>query len=246
MDITDLLKTVNFVILQNDWYCENNLYVSPTGMDEKEGFCLYGKLISPWWHIYASVNQVSIGSDNGLSPTQHQAIIWTNARLLSIKLLGRNFSEILIKIQDFSFTKLYLKILSAKWRPFCLTDIRKFAGSCPNILGRIPILQSFFETQTWFQMRYDMSYVRLVSHYSEVIMSEMASQITGVSIVYSTVCSGTDQRKPQSSTSLAFVRGIHGWPANSLHKGPVMRKMFSFDDIIMCFAPFVIVIISAI
>ena len=70
-------------------------------------------------------------------------------------------------------------------------------------------------------------------HYSDVIMSTMASQITGVSIVYSTVCSGTDQRKYQSSASPAFVRGIHRWPGNSPHKGPVTRKMFPFGDVIM-------------
>ena len=63
-------------------------------------------------------------------------------------------------------------------------------------------------------------------HYSEVIMGVVASQITGVSIVYSTVWSGADQRKYQSSASLAFVRGIHRWPVNSLHKGPVTRKCF--------------------
>ena len=49
-------------------------------------------------------------------------------------------------------------------------------------------------------------------------MHTMASQITGVSIVYSTVCSGADQRKHQSFASLAFVRGIHRWPVNSSHK----------------------------
>ena len=52
-------------------------------------------------------------------------------------------------------------------------------------------------------------------HYSDVIMSVMASQITGVLIVYSTVCSGADQRKHQSSASLVCVRGIHQWPVNS-------------------------------
>ena len=62
-------------------------------------------------------------------------------------------------------------------------------------------------------------------------MSMMASQITDVSIVYSTVCSGADQRKHQSSALLAFVRGIHRWPVNSPHKGPVTRKMFPFDDV---------------
>ena len=58
-------------------------------------------------------------------------------------------------------------------------------------------------------------------------MSAMASQITGISTVYSTVCSGADKRKFQSSASLAFVRGIHRWPVNSPYKGPVTRKKHS-------------------
>ena len=70
-------------------------------------------------------------------------------------------------------------------------------------------------------------------HYSDVIMGEMASQITSLRIVYSTVYSGKGQRKHQSSASLAFLRGIHRWPVNSPHKGPVTRTMFPFDDIIM-------------
>ena len=64
-------------------------------------------------------------------------------------------------------------------------------------------------------------------------MSTVASQITNLSIVYSTVYSAADQRKYQSSASLAFVRGFHRWPVNSPHKGPVTRKMFPFDDVIM-------------
>ena len=70
-------------------------------------------------------------------------------------------------------------------------------------------------------------------HYSDVIMSAMASQITGITIVYSRVGSGADQRKHQSSASLAFVRGIHRWQVNSPHKGPVMQKKFPIDDVIM-------------
>ena len=70
-------------------------------------------------------------------------------------------------------------------------------------------------------------------HYSDVIMGAMASQITGLTIVYSTVYSGADQGKHESSASLAFGRGIHRWPVNSPHKWPVMRKMFPFDDVIM-------------
>ena len=64
-------------------------------------------------------------------------------------------------------------------------------------------------------------------------MDAMASQITSRAIVYSTVYSGADQSKHQSSVSLAFVRGIHRRPVNSPHKWPVTRKMFLFDDVIM-------------
>ena len=60
------------------------------------------------------------GSDNGLSPERRQAIIWTNAGILLIGPLGTNFSENLIEILAFSFTKMRLKMSSAKWRPFCL------------------------------------------------------------------------------------------------------------------------------
>ena len=72
-----------------------------------------------------------------------------------------------------------------------------------------------------------------VPHYNDVTMGVMASQISSLAIVYSTVYSGSDQRKHQSSTSLALVRGIHRWPVNSPHKWPVTRKMFPFDDVIM-------------
>ena len=61
-----------------------------------------------------------IGSDNGLSPGRRQAIIWTNAGLLLIGPLGPNFSENWIEILTFSFTKMRLKVSSAKCRPFCL------------------------------------------------------------------------------------------------------------------------------
>ena len=66
-------------------------------------------------------------------------------------------------------------------------------------------------------------------------MGAIASQITSLTIVYSTVYSDADQRKHQSSASLAFVRGIHRWPVNSPHKWLVTRKMFPFDDVIMLY-----------
>ena len=70
-------------------------------------------------------NLTIIGPNNGLSPGRCQAIIWTNAVILLIGPWGTNFSEILIGVQPFSFKKMHLKMLSAKWRPFCLS---------PNVL----------------------------------------------------------------------------------------------------------------
>ena len=71
-------------------------------------------------HIYASLNRVSIGSDNGLSPIRRQAITWTNAGFLLNGLLRTNISEILIWILSFSSKKMRLKVSSAKRRPFFL------------------------------------------------------------------------------------------------------------------------------
>ena len=66
-------------------------------------------------------------------------------------------------------------------------------------------------------------------------MSAMASQIIGVSNACSNGFSGADKRIHQSSASLAFDRGIHLWPADSPHKGPVTRKMIPIDDVNMVF-----------
>ena len=75
-------------------------------------------------------------------------------------------------------------------------------------------------------------------HYTDVIMSAIASQIAILTSVYSTVYSCADHRKHQSSASLAFVGEIYQGPVNSPHKGPVTRKMFPFDDVIMqCATP---------
>ena len=57
-------------------------------------------------------------------------------------------------------------------------------------------------------------------HYNDIIMTTVASQITSLTFGYSIVYSGADQRKHQSSASLAIVWGIH-------------REMFPFDDVIM-------------
>ena len=70
-------------------------------------------------------------------------------------------------------------------------------------------------------------------HYTDVIMGAMAYQITSLTIVYSTVYSGADERKHQSPAPLAFVQEIQRGPVKSPHKWPVALKLFPFDDVIM-------------
>ena len=83
---------------------------------------VFVQLLTHWGRVtHICVGKLTIiGSDNGLSPARRQAIICTNAWILLIGPLGTNFSDILIGIQTFSFTKTHLKMSSAKWRPFCL------------------------------------------------------------------------------------------------------------------------------
>ena len=81
---------------------------------------------------------------------------------------------------------------------------------------------------------YGRRYLKLQQwHYCDAIMGTVASQVTSLTIVYTTVYSDADQRKHKSSALLAFVWGIHRGPVNSPHKGAVTRKMFPFDDVTM-------------
>ena len=91
-------------------------------------------------------------------------------------------------------------------------------------------LQYGSPTQLNCDVRSTVQYQVMRIHYSDVKMSAMASQITSLTIVYPSVYSGADQRKHQSSTSLASVRGIHWWPVNFLHKGPVAQKMIQLTS----------------
>ena len=78
--------------------------------------------LTHWGRVtHICVNKLTvIDSDNGLSPGRPQVIIWTNAGLLLIGLLGTNFSEILSEIYTFLLKKIHLKMSSGKWRSFCL------------------------------------------------------------------------------------------------------------------------------
>ena len=97
------------------------------------------------------------------------------------------------------------------------------------------ISKTWLKTSLWRLISLDITHLKLLStfHYNDVIMDAIASQITSLTIVYSTVYSDTDQRKHQSSASLVFVWGIHRGPVNSPHKWPKTRKMFPFDDVII-------------
>ena len=83
---------------------------------------VYVILLTHWGRVtHICVSKLTtIGSDNGLAPHRHQAIIWTNAGILLIGPLRTNFIEIFIEIYIFSFKKMHLKLSSVKRRPFCL------------------------------------------------------------------------------------------------------------------------------
>ena len=99
----------------------NSASVSTINYDNNHGICYrYGILIHWGWvtHIYIS-KLTTIGSDNGLSPAQCQAVIWANTGILLIWSLRINLSEILSEMHAFSFKKMHLKMSSLKWQQFC-------------------------------------------------------------------------------------------------------------------------------
>ena len=114
-------------------------------------------------------------------------------------------------------------------KKMCLPALGNIRGISNTQLFTFPLPRACWVTNadSWFAS------MGSVWHYSDAIMTTKASQITSLTIVYSTVYSGADQRKHQSSASLVFVREIHRSPVNSPHKWPVTRKMFPFDDVIM-------------
>ena len=127
----------------------------------KRGHWLPRWLRMPWYaclthwgrvtHICVSKLTI-IGSDNGLSPGRCQAIIWTNAGKLLIRPLGTNFNEMLIEILTFSFTKMRLKVSSAKWRPsLSRPQCVKTDHCCCDDLGRTNSKPSAVLVLAYFQ-----------------------------------------------------------------------------------------------
>ena len=104
------------------WQKQVNVIRDTTPAHKIQGCGHSSKLLTHWGRVtHICVSKLTIiGSDNGLSPGRRQAIIWTNAGILLIRTLGTNFSEILGEINSFSFSKMHLKMSSAKWRLFGL------------------------------------------------------------------------------------------------------------------------------
>ena len=120
-----------------------------------------------WW-TYASVNQVSIGSDNGLLPIWCQAINQNNAGLLSIWPLGTNFSEIWIKTQNFSFMKMHLNVSSAKWHLFC--------SGGDGLNWHAPEVMSNYILETWmYHSSMDLSHCLYINTYTHISIQTQIS-----------------------------------------------------------------------
>ena len=140
-------------------------------------------------------------------PYQNSLVLWSECDKYSLYL-----SQGTDWITIFSF-----------WRWHC----RHFEDAQLLYAQRLSLNQRMF----WNVHVHDNTSIRL--HYDDVIMTMLASQITSLPVVCSIVYSDVNQRKHQSSASLAFVREIHRGPVNFPHKWPVTRKMFPFDDVIM-------------
>ena len=136
-------------------------------------------------------------------------------------------------------------LMTSSWTRGRWSDPAAFAN-CTHFIGMIPVSigRVMFAIMTVYKdnvvlcndyenhfcnICMDMSadeYHVLPSHYNDVVMGSIASLITSLAIVYSVVYSDADQRKHQSSASLAFVWEIHQGPVNFPHKWPVTRKIF--------------------
>ena len=118
------------------------------------------------------------------------------------------------------------------WHPV-FHDIRKKYFMSSHFPWYSQISFHYISFCRWKQHPSSSVWVKITSHYNDIIMGTVLSQISSLTIVYSTFDSDPDERKHQSSTSLTFVLGIHGGLMNSPHKWPLTWKMFRFDDIIM-------------
>ena len=161
-----------------------------------------------------------IGSDNGLSPGWHKAIIWKNAGILLIKPLGKKSVKTLSKFIQFRSPECNWKC-RLRNRSHFISASMCFTAKLLIHYGSLRIeFNWIFFAELNLPLRWRHNELGDVSNH----------QPHNCLLIYD-VYSGADQRKHQSSASLAFVRGIHRWAVNSLHKWPVTRKMFPYDVI---------------
>ena len=123
-------------------------------------------------HIFVSDLPI-IGSDNGLSPDRRQVIISTNAGILLIGPLGANFNDILFEIRKFSFTKMHLKMSSAKWRPF----------SRPQCVNKLCSREVWRLASRWF-----LCYMRVRVLTEIVLYVQWNLSVTTTSLIKSITC----------------------------------------------------------
>ena len=143
------IKQEQILFSHHQYQTHTLLYVTFLSIAKNDKVRLYTMFTCSWWELhndslhtlfYSNIifsKQTIIGSENGLPPSQHQAINWTNVGVLLIRTLGTNFSEILCKIHKFSFRKINFKMSSGKWRPSCL---------CLNVLVTDKIFGCFTGT----------------------------------------------------------------------------------------------------
>ena len=120
--------------------------------------------------MHTCVSKVTIiGSDNGLSPSQCQVIIWTNAAILSIKPYGTYFSEIVVKIQKFPFKEIHFNMSFVKWQPFCLSlnmlTLNLWGSSYLSLTRSISLLLMSWRRKEPVISSHDIDYVEWVGHF---------------------------------------------------------------------------------
>ena len=169
-----------------------------------------------------------IGSDNGLSPGRCQAIIWTNAGILLTESLGINFSETLIRTHAFSFTKMHLKMSSAKWCPFCL-DLNVLTASVtvPKQMQARPYRETItFGIKQIHQVLQTKEYLSWWRHQMETF-----SVLLAICVGNSTVTGEFPTQRPVTWSFDVFF-GLHlinGWVIN--HEAGDLRCFLAHYDV---------------
>ena len=159
-------------------------------------------------YIHTALSYMHVGENHEMFINVYTFACYFCYRLFHIWTLARCSYLHLLHVSHFKWTLSYL-ILS--YLILYYPMLSYLSKAPPRFLPNF-----FVNAPDWW-----LSTQRISAHYNDVIMSMMASQITRLTIVYSTVYSGADQRKHQSSALLAFVWGIHRWPVNSPYKGTV-------------------------